>query len=152
MITLNVGNKLFAIILILFYATLAGLAGAFFNEVLNIGTFTSSELLLLIYLFVLTVIAIICNIGWAFGMLTSPWVYKELAALSAISGLLLLTIASKYRYDGNNFVGKHRVLWAYESFAIIDGALSIIMGAIYVAWPVDKTGYKTSEAPHRSSV
>jgi ABC-type multidrug transport system fused ATPase/permease subunit len=147
-------NRIMGVILILLYAILAGLAGRWWNNVINNYNFGNGNYnnMLMTFLFILTILSICANVAWAIGMLLAPHhTFKDLAALSAISGLILCTVFAKYHRTGFNDIGNRKLLMAYEAFAIIDGVLSLILGMIYLLMPTvheDKiynTGHRSSD-------
>jgi len=107
--------------------------------------------MLMMFLFVLTLMSICINVAWALGMILSNYAFKELAALSAVSGLLLLTIFSKYIRAGADDLGNRKLLIAYESFAIICGCISLILGLIYLIVPGHYEHNEKAYAGHRNS-
>jgi len=132
----NVLSIIFAITLLILYTILAGLAGRWWNNIFNGGNFAGAVTMLMMFLFVTTILSIASNIAWALGMLLSPrHSFKSLAALSAITGLILLSVFSKYHRAASNTLGNEKLLLAYEAFAIINGIVSTILGVIYLMAP-----------------
>jgi len=141
-------NKIFGVVIVVFYVVLAGVAAHWWNIVLGTPTTSTSTNTLTMFLFILTILAICSNVAWALGMLLSPHCFKDLAGLSCISGLMMLTIFSKYIHVENDF-GNSKLLKAYQSLAIICGLLSMFLGVLYlmlrpafVVDDTDKTGYR----------
>jgi len=63
--------------------------------------------------------------------------YKGLASLSAIAGLYLLAVAAKQikviKFAPRDSTPFDRLAIGYESWAIISGGLSLLMGLVYLA-------------------
>jgi len=109
---------------IVVYAVLAGLMGRVLNHYFN-GDQGYTNIVTL-PLMLLGTTAIICNGAWALVLLLhSHRNWKLGAALSAISGLLMLCMAAKHIQIGG---GYDRLTTATVSWAIVSGGIAIFTG------------------------
>jgi len=113
---------------LILYAVLAALVGRILNNIFNGDQgYTNSVSM---FLYGLATTAIICNGAWALVLLLHGHRSWHLgAALSAISGLLMLAVAAKHLEIGGV---SSRLTKATVAWSIIAGALSLLTGLAFL--------------------
>eukprot|EP00456_Euglypha_rotunda_P071521 TRINITY_DN63_c0_g1_i4.p1 TRINITY_DN63_c0_g1~~TRINITY_DN63_c0_g1_i4.p1 ORF type:complete len:153 (-),score=10.16 TRINITY_DN63_c0_g1_i4:183-641(-) len=121
---MSIINRLVGLLHLVLYAVLAALIGRLLNNVFNGDTGYVNTVTL--FLCGLACMAIISNGAWALVLLTHGIrAWRLGAALSAISGLLLLAVAAKHLEIGG---GYSRLTKVTVAWSIIAGGISLLTG------------------------
>jgi len=116
--------RLIGLLHLILYAVLAGLVGRVLNHVFNGNAGYTN--VVTVPLMLLATTAIICNGAWALVLLLHPHRNWKLgAALSAVSGLLMLCMGAKHLQIGG---GYDRLTTATVAWTIISGGIALLTG------------------------